>query len=145
MISKRRPQVVNIHMAGGMGAVRAGMFLWLSRLRRIPIVTHLHFSPAALRTFKSRMTENAMIKTIAQSDVVVTVSKEMADYLQSRLPANKPLRFMPNCINLQEWATLKRSAKNGNDTQLLFAGKLHQQAEFTIHDGPIASTRRDDP
>ena len=122
-----QPHVVHIHMPGGSGLVKALLFLFIIRKHRVVTVSHLHFWPDSLCPYNIKSIEGIMINAIARSDAVITVSKEMHNYLCLHLPENKTLKFMPNCVRMDNIPQKSTSVTNNHIIKLLFLSNVERR------------------
>ncbi len=123
-LRQNRPDVAHIHLPGGTGLAKASLFVAVSRLRKVPTISHLHFWPSELSLFGSRRAEKWMVKLLGWSDAIVTVSDELAAYLRPLLPPHKLIKVMPNCVELDSWLSLEKLPPRQDKLQLLFVGTV---------------------
>ncbi|NMH91150.1 glycosyltransferase family 4 protein [Pseudonocardia bannensis] len=96
----RRPDVVHLHMAKDGSYFRKAALLWLARLRRVPIVLHVH--AGEFRLFYDRMPRSVRWSirwTLSRASVVVALGGRWAQRLREIAPDAR-IVAIPNPVQI---------------------------------------------
>jgi glycosyltransferase involved in cell wall biosynthesis len=118
---KRKFDVVHINTSAQFSVVRDLTLTLLARLFRIPVVYHLRFGRLPQVAARQGLEWHAMALVMRLSRWVITIDRRSEDAVRTRLP-RVPVVRVPNCIDIEQTATLPHNPEPGAPRYILFAG-----------------------